>query len=424
MPLTKIQCENAKPKEKPYKLSDGAGMYLEIMPNSSKYWRLKYRWLGKEKRLALGVYPDVSLAQARDKREEARKLLGKNIDPSAAKKQEKRQTIIDAHNTFEAVALEWMEIQTDRWSDGYRQKVQRRLEMHLFPHIGNRPISQITPPELLDCLRKVEKSGALDMAGRAREISGQVFRYGIQTGRCERDAAADLRGALKPAKTEHFRTIEASELPAFLSALKENKARIFERTRRAVWLSLLTFGRPKEIRMARWSAIDFDDAVWMLSSDMMKSRRDHIVPLSKQALAVLKEQKEETGHINTDYVFPSQIRPKDCMSDGTVNRAIERLGYGEKMVAHGVRALARTTIREKLGYEGEIIEKQLAHKTKNPLGEAYVISQKMGKGFDRKNFREARKNILADYPHFTKTRLSQKDHDEIKAFFDKRKQVA
>lgn len=384
MPLTAKACQAAQPKEKPYKLADGGGMYLEVMPNGSKYWRLKYRWLGKEKRLAFGVFPEVTLAEAREKREETRKLLAKGTDPSEAKKQEKRQAVIDANNTFQSVALEWMDVQKDRWSQGYTQKTLRRLEMHVFPYIGNRPISQITPPELLECLRKVEKTGALDMAGRARELCGQVFRYGIQTGRCERDAAADLRGALKSRKTEHFRTIDEKEIPAFLKALNENKARIFERTRRAVLLSLLTFGRPKEIRMAKWSDIDFDDALWTLSSDIMKSKRDHIVPLSKQALAVLREQKEETGHIKTDYVFPSQVNPRNCMSDGTVNRAIERLGFGEKMVAHGVRALARTTIREKLGYDSEIIEKQLAHKTKNPLGEAY----------DRTQFLPQRKNMM------------------------------
>lgn len=225
MPLTNTQCRNAGPKDKPYKLSDGGGMYLEVMPNGSKYWRLKYRWLGKEKRLAFGVYPTITLAEAREKRDAARKLLANDIDPSDAKKQAKRQAVTDAGNTFEAVALEWMEVQKARWSKGYAQKILRRLEMHLFPHIGKRPISQITPPELLDCLRKVEKSGALDMAGRAREVCGQVFRYGIQTGKCERDAAADLKGALKTAKTEHFRTIDAKEIPAFLGALKRPSER-------------------------------------------------------------------------------------------------------------------------------------------------------------------------------------------------------
>lgn len=390
MPLTNTQCQNAKPKEKPYKLADGGGMYLEITPNGSKYWRLKYRWLGKEKRLALGVYPLVSLADAREKREEARKLLVKDIDPSVAKKQAKLQAVIEASNTFQATALEWLDIQKARWSKGYANKVMRRLEMHVFPHIGTRPISQITPPQLLECLRKIEKAGALDMAGRAREVCGQVFRYGIQTGKCERDPTADLRGALKAGKTEHFRTIEAKELPDFLKALDRNEARIFERTRRAVKLSLLTFCRPGEIRQARWPDIDFEEALWTIPGDKMKSRRDHIVPLSKQALAVLKEQKEETGHISTDYVFPSQIRPKQSMSDGTVNRAIERLGYGETMVAHGVRALARTTIREKLGYDSEIIERQLAHKASGPLGEAY----------DRTQFLDKRRKMMQEWANF------------------------
>jgi len=283
-PLTFKACEAAKPKEKPYKLGDGGGMYLEIMPNGSKYWRLKYRWLGKEKRLALGVHPTIGLADARERREEARKLLANGIDPSAAKREEKRQSIIDENNTFQSVALEWMEIQKDRWTPGYYQKTLRRMEMHIFPHIGNRPISQITPPELLECLRKIEKRGKLEMASRARELSGQVFRYGIQTGRCERDAAADLRGALRTREVEHFRTIDEKQIPDFLKALSNNNARLFERTRRAVWLSLLTFGRPGEIRQCLWSQIDFDDALWRAPKGLMKMKKDHIVPLSKSHL--------------------------------------------------------------------------------------------------------------------------------------------
>lgn len=310
MPLTNTQCQSAKPKEKPYKLSDGGGMYLEIMPNCSKYWR---------------------------------------------------------------------------------------LEMHLFPHIGNRPIAQIAPPELLECVRKVEKAGALDMAGRAKQVAGQVFRYGIQTGKCERDAAADLKGALKASKTEHFRTMDIKELPDFLKALDRNEARIYERTRRAIWLSLLTFCRPGEIRQACWKDIDFEEALWKIPGDKMKSRRAHIVPLSEQAIAVLKEQKEETGFINTEYVFPSQVRPRQSMSDGTVNRAIERLGFGEMMVAHGIRALARTTIREKLGYDSEIIEKQLAHKTKNPLGEAY----------DRTQFLDQRREMMQEWANYLEALASE-----------------
>ena len=390
MPLNNTQVTNSKPKDKPYKMADGGGMYLEIMPNGSKYWRLKYRWLGKEKRLALGIYPTISIAQARERREEAKKLLANQIDPSEHKRAIKKTALIEAENTFKAVALEWFEVQKDRWSKGYGDKILRRLEMHAFPYIGNRPISQITPPELLDCLRKVEKSGALDMAGRAKQVCGQVFRYGIQTGKCERDPSNDLRGALKTAKTENFRTIDIKDLPGFLDALERNEARLFERTRRAIWLSLYTFCRPGEIRQAKWADIDMERGIWTIPSSMMKARRDHIVPLSKQSIAVLKAQYEETGHINSDYVFPSQIHPRKPMSDGTVNRAIERLGYGETMVAHGVRALARTTIRERLGYDSEIIEKQLAHKTKNPLGESY----------DRTQFLDRRVIMMQEWAEF------------------------
>jgi NAD(P)-dependent dehydrogenase (short-subunit alcohol dehydrogenase family) len=239
----------------------------------------------------------------------------------------------------------------------------RRLEMHTFPHIGNRPIAEITPPELLECLRKVEKAGHLDMAGRTKQVCGQVFRYGIQTGKCERDAAADLKGALKPHKKQHFRTIDEKDIPAFIRALERNQARLFERTRRAIWLSLLTFLRPGEIRQAQWSEIDLEGKKWVIPAIKMKGRKDHVVSLSNQAVEILKAQKDETGFLKTDYVFPSQIEPRKCMSDGTVNRAIKRLGFGESMVAHGVRALARTVIRETLGYDSEILEKQLAHKT-------------------------------------------------------------
>lgn len=410
MKLNNTTCKNAQPDSKPYKRFDGGGLYLEIMPSGSKLWRIKYRYMGAERRLSLGAYPIVTLAEARERRDEIKKLLAQDIDPATAKRDKKNEIIRNAENTFKAVALEWLEIKKSRWSEGYAKKVLRRLEMHLFPHIGNRPIAQITPPELLDCLRKVERSGALDMASRAKQVAGEIFRFGIQTGKCERDAAADLKGALKTHETEHFRTIDAKDIPAFLKALDRNEARIFERTRRAVWFSLLTFGRPKEIRQARWSDIDFDDALWTIPAGEMKSRRDHIVPLSRQALAVLKEQHQETGHINSPYVFPGQVHPKKPMSDGTVNRAIERLGFGETMVAHGIRALARTTIREKLGYDSEIIEKQLAHKTKNPLGEAY----------DRTQFLDQRREMMAVWGNYLEAAATG---GQIVSLADKRKKA-
>jgi integrase len=380
MKLKDIQCRNAKPKEKAYKISDGGGMYLEIMPNGSKYWRLKYRILGKEKRLAIGVYPETPLVEARDKREQAKKQIKNGVDPVFAKKQEKAQAIRNSTNTFKAVALEWHGQNKERWSENYGYKVLKGLELNVFPFIGDRPIAEITPAELLsECLRRPEKRGSLDIAARTRQICGQVFRYGIQTGRCQWNAAENLRGALKSKKTEHFRTIDSKEIPAFLKALERNEARLFERTRRAVQLSLLTFLRPKEIRMARWEDIDFEEKIWLIPAEIMKMGKEHYVPLSKQAIAVLEEQKIEVEVLNTPWVFPSQVRPREPMSDGTVNKAIKRLGYGKDMVAHGFRALARTTIREKLNYDSEIIERQLAHKASGPLGEAYDRTQFLDK---------------------------------------------
>ena len=372
-------------------MSDGGGMYLEIAPNGSKYWRLKYRVLNKEKRLALGVYPEISLQEARKKREEAKKLIRNGIDPVEDKRQRKAVAIENAENTFKVVALEWHAQNAERWSKNYAYKIMKGLELNVFPYIGNRPITEITPPELLNSvLRSIEKRGSLDIASRTKQICGQVFRYGIQTGRCEWNAAENLKGALKTKPKEHFRTIDSRQLPAFLEALQHNQARLFERTRRAVWLSLYTFCRPVEIRKARWEDIDFEEKVWVIPAEFMKMRRDHMVPLSEQALEVLKSQRKEVEVLNTPWVFPSQVRPRNPMSDGTVNKAIKNLGYGRDMVAHGFRALARTTIREKLRYDSEIIEKQLAHKTRNPLGEAY----------DRTQFLDERKIMMQEWADY------------------------
>jgi len=392
MPLTALKCKNAQPKDKPYKLADAGGLYLLVNPNGSKYWRFKYYFLGIEKLMALGTFPLLSLGDAREVHQRAKKLLAANppIDPMAHKEEMRQVALRDQQNSFRTVALEWHENQKARWSAGYAQKNMRCLEMNIFPYIGNKPIAQITPPQLLECLRKVEKRDAMDIALKTKQICGMVFRYGIQTGKCERDASADLKGALKTRATSHYAAMEADDISSFIDALERNEARLYERTRRAIWLSLLTFQRPGEIRQAQWSEINLDEKVWSIRADKMKMRRDHIIPLSKQAIAILKAQKEEVSHMNTDWVFPSQIRPKDPMSDGTVNRALKRLGFGDATVAHGFRALARTTIREKLGYDSEIIEKQLAHKTRNPLGEAY----------DRTQFLPQRKKMMqhwADY---------------------------
>lgn len=392
MKLTDRACKTAKPEGKQRKLFDGGGLYLLVRPNGSKLWQMKYRYLGKEKTLSIGQYPTITLAEAREERTKAKKLLAQNppIDPMAQKAESKQEITRNVENTFKSVALEWHELNAERWSKGYADKNMRILTMNLFPYIGNRPIAKITPPDLLDALRKVEARGALEIASKTKQIAGMVFRYGIQTGKCEWNAADNLTGALRTKKTEHFRTIDFKDLPIFLKALERNEARLYERTRRATWLSLYTFCRPVEIRKARWEDIDFENALWIIPGKFMKMGRDHLVPLSRQALEILEEQKEEVGILNTPWVFPSQNKPRNPMSDGTVNKAIKRLGFGKDMVAHGFRALARTAIREKLGYESEVIERQLAHKASGPLGEAY----------DRTEFIDKRTEMMQDWANY------------------------
>lgn len=372
MKLNNQTCKNAKPKNKAYKLFDGGGLYLEVMPNGSKLWRLKYRYNNKEKRLSIGHYPLISLLDARHERDKAKRLLLKFIDPAGERRKKKREIILNANNTLKVVALQWYEYREKEWCERYAFRVKRIFELYIFPYIGNRPIADITTPELLnDCLLKIQGYGSYDSATRARYLCNQMFRFAIQRGYCQINPADNLQGALKTRPKIHFRTIDSSQLPDFISALERNEARLFERTRRAVWLSLYTFCRPVEIRTARWSNIDLEEKIWSIPAEQMKMRRDHIVPLSNQVVLILKQQWEETSRINTGWVFPSQPRPRNPMSDGTVNKAIKLLGFGDKMVSHGFRALARTSIREKLKYDSEVIEKQLAHKTSNPLGEAY-----------------------------------------------------
>ncbi len=369
---------------------DGGGLYLEVLTSGKRLWRIKYRYLSKEKRISFGAYPLVSLADARDKRDDAKRLLLENIDPSTARKEKKALIKKEIENSFKIVSLEWFNNNIERWSEGYAQKIKRILEMHLHHQLGDTPISKITPPKLLEALRKVEAKGAYDMTTKTKQIAGMVFRYGIQTGRCEWNPAENLQGALKTHKTEHFAAFDIKELPAFLKALENNTARLYERTRRAVWFSLYTFQRPGEIRQAQWSEIDWVEKEWHINAEKMKMRRAHIVPLSRQAIEILEAQREETECLNTDWIFPSQNKPRNPMGENTVNQAIKRLGFGNIAVAHGFRALARTTIREKLKYDSEIIEKQLAHKTRNPLGEAY----------DRTQFLDERKTMMQDWSDY------------------------
>lgn len=390
MNLTKTLCDKLQPKEKSYKKFDGEGLYLEIMPSGKKYWRLKYYYLGREKRISLGKYPVVTLNQARQKRTNAKQLLDAGIDPSENRIEQNKLIRRQQNNTFQIVAKEWYGKKKDNWSVQHAKNVWYRLERNVFPYIGKSPITKITTPDILNLLRIMENRNALEVARRTRQICGQIFRYAIQTGRCNNNPAIHLVGAIKTNKTKHFPSLDIREVPDFLEAIYRNDARLFSRTRRAIWLSLYTFARPGEIRKFRWEHLSLEDKQWIIPADMMKSGRDHIVPLSSQSIKILQAQKEETGRFNTPWVFPGQVQPLKPMSKGSVNMGIKRLGFHGKMTAHGVRALARTTIREKLKYYPDIIEAQLAHKPIGSLGAAY----------DRAQFLDERRKMMQDWADY------------------------
>jgi len=376
MPLTDTTIRNTKPAEKPIKLFDGGGLFLLVTPAGQRYWRLKYRAAGKEKLLALGVYPDVTLAVARRKRDEAREKMAAGIDPAEAKKAEKRSARLSAENSFEAVAREWHAKYGPTWSASHGARLLRRLEVDAFPWIGGKPIADLAPPDVLDVLRRVEKRGALETAHRLHANIGQVCRYAVATGRAPRDVTADLRGALPPVQQEHMAAITDPKQVAELLRAIDGYQGTFP-VLCALRLAPLLFQRPGELRAAEWCEFDLDAGVWEIPSDRMKRTKQgkasggaHIVPLPSQAIAVLRELHALTG--NSRFLFPS-VRTKDRpMSDNTVNSALRRLGYdGDTMTGHGFRAMARTILDEGLGVPAAIIEAQLAHAVKDPLGRAY-----------------------------------------------------
>jgi integrase len=376
MALTDTAIRNAKPADKQQKLFDGGGLFLLIKPTGGKRWVLKYRFGGKEKSLALGTYPDVPLVEARKRRDEAKDKLAAGIDPGESKKAEKRTQRLNAENSFEAVAREWHAKYAPTWSDGHAGRILRRLEVDAFPWIGGKPIADLTPPDALDVLRRVEKRGALETAHRLHANIGQVCRYAVATGRAQRDITADLRGALPPVQVEHMASITDPKLIAELLRAIDGYQGTFP-VSCALRLAPLLFQRPGELRAAEWAEFDLDGATWEIASDRMKRTKKgkaaggaHIVPLPSQAVVILQELHALTGAGRL--LFPS-VRTKDRpMSDNTVNGALRRLGYdGETMTGHGFRAMARTILDEVLGVSPEIIEAQLAHTVKDPLGRAY-----------------------------------------------------
>lgn len=366
MPLTNIACKNAKPTTKPRKLADSNGLYLEVMPNGSKYWRMKYRFQGKEKRLALGVYPEVSLDAAREARSLARKQLADGLDPSEEKKRSKLQQSLNHENSFEVIAREWHESRAGSWSESHAGKIMRRLEVDVLPKLGNKPIASITAPELLATIRLIESRGALDIARRTLQICGQVFRYAVATGRTERDPSGDLRGALKPVKQKSHAHLAEKELPEYLEKLEAYDGHHL--TKFALRLLLLTFVRSGELRGARWDEFDWNKAEWRIPAKRMKMKEIHIVPLAKQTVALLREIQTYTG--NHEHLFPNQHNPRGIMSENTLLYALYRMGYHSRATAHGFRSTASTILNEH-GFRPDVIERQLAHGERNKIRAAY-----------------------------------------------------
>lgn len=367
MPLTDTAIRNAKPEAKPLKLFDERGLFLLVTPAGGKWWRLKYRFDGKEKLLSLGVYPDVSLKDARELRDEARKRLAAGINPSEHRKAQKSVRADRAANSFEVVAREWFAKYSPTWADTHSSRIISRLEGDVFPWIGGRPIAELIAPELLTVARRIEGRGALETAHRVMGYCGQIFRYAVATGRAERDPTGDLRGALPPAKGDHFPAITEPKRVAELLRMLDGYQGTFV-VRCALRLAPLVFVRPGELRKAEWTDIDLNAAEWRYT--VTKTETAHIVPLSHQAVAILRELHPLTGHGR--YVFPGARTNGRPMCDNAILAAMRRLGIPkEEMSGHGFRAMARTILDEVLGFRPDYIEHQLAHAVRDPNGRAY-----------------------------------------------------
>lgn len=372
MALTVIKVTKAKPREKAYKLSDQKGLYLLVNPSGSKQWRLKYRFAGKEKKLALGTYPEVSLAQARDKQLEARQMLLKEVDPGMLKQSRKRSAKEVSKNSFEFIAREWHSRFYTKWTEGHADRILIRLEKNAFPYFGARPITQIMAPEILSALRRVEMRGAVETAHRIQQICSQVFRYAIASGFAERDPCADLRGALAPVKKRHHASItDPVEIGKLLRNIRSYEG--FQITKHALQIAPLVFVRPGELRHAEWSEFDLEKAEWRIPAEKMKMRELHIVPLSRQALEILNELHPLTGH--GKYLFTGLRSAHRPMSENTILGALRRLGYTkDEMTGHGFRSMASTLLNEN-GWNRDAIERQLAHAERDNIRAAYNYAE-------------------------------------------------
>lgn len=388
MSLTNLKCQNAKAGEKAFRLFDGRGLYLEVRPGGAKYWRMKYRHCGKEKVLALGVYPEVSLAEARGKCLGARKVLEAGADPVAVRKEERLLARLSAERTFETVAREWHENFKSKWTDRNAKTVLYRMETDVFPQIGGFPIADLRPSHIIETLKKVQRRGAFEPAHRLRQYCSQVFRYAIVHEMAETNPAAEVGQVLKPVVKKHYACIGTDEIPLLLHALHTNDARLHADTREAIRLLMLTFVRTKELIEATWDEFDLANAQWVIPAGRMKMRKEHLVPLSRQAVEILRRLEERNG--KWGWVFPGHHSRKKHMSNNTVLKGLERLGFKGRMTGHGFRALAMSTIKEKLGYRHEVIDRQLAHVPRSMVQRAY----------DRAQFLDDRRKMMQEWANY------------------------
>jgi integrase len=397
-PLTDVQVKNSKPKEKTWTLADGNGLYLEITTTGKKSWRMAYRRpvTKKNNRLSFGDYPLVCLADARNKCQAACKLLNEGIDPATDRDEKKHVAVHSAANTFEVIARQWHTTQLSKWSESTAKDTISRLERDVFPEIGKLPIGKITHLQMIAALRKIESRGAGEIAKRVKASCARVFSYANQHGIENRNPASDLKDVLKHVKTKHLATITPDELPAFLDAIRENNARLYLPTKIAIRLMLLIFVRSAELRTTPWSEINLETGEWVIPWQRMKRGKltvnpdmtDHHVCLSSQGLALLRELHQYTG--GSKYLFPNQRDHDKPMTGDATRMALNRMGYEGKLTTHGFRALAMTTLKEKLGYRHETVDRQLAHAQKDKIASAY----------DRAQFLDERKKMMqhwADY---------------------------
>jgi integrase len=369
MSLCDLDCRHAKPKEKPYRLTDSGGLCLDILPTGKRIWRLRYYFFGKEKLFTIGQYPALSLVKAREQRDIAKEAIANGIDPSEEKQEQKRLARFKGTQTFELVATEWFERYKDTWSPNYSKHIISRLKSNVFPVIGKKPIASLNVQHVLACLQKVEDRGKNDLAHRVLQMIGQVIRYAVITGRAERDITTDLKGALKKYKKGHYAAIDSDQLPDLIKAIGRNDARLFKQTVLALKLIMLTFVRTSELINATWDEFDLDKAMWIIPAERMKMRISHTVPLSKQVIAIMNELKELYGR--KGYILPSVVRSNKPISNNTILKALGRLGYDKIMTGHGFRALAMSTIKEKLNYRHEVVDRQLAHQPISRIDQAY-----------------------------------------------------